>query len=717
MEQNKYIPIIRLSAIVSIVLGVLVITGWLFRIEHFQIVIDELTKMKFNTALCFLLLGISLLLMTFEGKYKPLYSSVLSSIILLLFAAITLSEDIFNVNPGFDEFFVKDTSFISGNVFPGRMAPSTAVCFILMAFSLLNIKSKENTIQINVQYILHLVSLISFTALLGYLYNVPSFYKISFLVSMAAPTALAFFLLSITASLINPLKGLTSVFSGIGIGNIMARRLFPLVGLLILVLGYLCLESNRLNWVSVEFGIALFALALFCLSLLMIANTVGHLNRIDQKRNQAEYSLKMLNKTLEEKVKERTKDLKESEGKFYEIFKMSPAGLTMSDLTTGRFLDVNQSFLDLTGYCKEEAEGKTAVSLGVISSEGSNKITQLINEQGFLKNLETYYYTKSGEKRNTLMSIEIIAIGDRKIALTVLYDITVQKNAEQKLKEAIRIAEESSVAKERFMANMSHEIRTPMNAIIGFTNLIECTTLDVEQSQYLGFIKTSSENLLVLINDILDFSKIEAGMMHIEKVPFKIKDLLHSIEIMFSEKAKEKSLKLVTEIDGNVSDILIGDPTRLTQILINLIGNAIKFTSQGSVNVFIRLLSVEDQHAQISIAVRDTGIGIPTDKQKEIFERFTQASSETTRNYGGTGLGLSIVKRLVELQKGDITVKSIDGEGTEFEIVLPYVVGENILMDEAAIIPNMELNKFQKELKILLAEDNLMNQILGKSVV
>lgn len=717
MSHNKYLVWIRLTAILCIVTAVMVITGWLFDIEPLK-TFHASNAMKFNTALTFLMLGTAVWFFISKKQHYHVYGTVLTLLVLLL-AGVSLSQDIFNFDAYIDEFFVKETASPNlRKIAPGRMAPTTAFCFILIASSLLAIKSNRTLLKTIAQYTLHIVTLISFIALIGYVFDVPAFYKLSFLTSMAVSSASIFFLLSISITLFTPSQGLTSVFTGTGIGNVMAKRLIPVTTLILLVLCYLRLEAHRLILINAEFGIVLFALSFLVVSVLMIAVTVGDLNKIDLKRHQAEHSLRILNKTLEQKVEERTKALKESQEKFLQIFEMSPVGLMMSDLSSGRLLEVNQSFVDLTGYTQKEAEGKTVVELGLLYDDDRQKLASLLHKQGYLKNHESYFLTKSGEQRDSLMSAEIIVVGNSKAVINVLSDITKQKEAERELQHAKRIAEESSIAKERFMANMSHEIRTPMNAIIGFTNLIDKASLNKEQGQYLEFIKTSGENLLVLINDILDYSKIEGGMMEMETVPFKTVELLHSLEIMFSEKAREKKLQLITKTDENLPDIVLGDPTRLTQILINLIGNALKFTKEGSVEISISLLSITGKEAKIAFSVKDTGIGIPEDKQREVFERFTQASTETTRSYGGTGLGLSIVKRLVELQKGEISIHSVYGKGAEFRVVLPYLIGENKGTDKSAPTDEkIEIIKFKKEVKVLLAEDNVMNQILAKKVL
>lgn len=282
--------------------------------------------------------------------------------------------------------------------------------------------------------------------------------------------------------------------------------------------------------------------------------------------------------------------------------------------------------------------------------------------------------------------------------------------SEKKVKEAARI-------KEQFLANMSHEIRTPMNAMLGFTGLLQKTELDKVQKQYAENIHSSGEKLLTVVNDILDLSKIEAGMMRIESAPFRLRALVHSVETMFSQKAAEKKLKLLFSVEENVPDILEGDAVRLTQVMINLLGNAIKFTDTGEVKVAVTLIEQVDDKARLRFIVKDTGIGITEDKQQKIFERFQQAESDTTRRYGGTGLGLSIAKQIIDLQNGNIKVQSEPGRGTEFTFELAYTIsGKKIKTNNKDTLPE-DLSHFTNDITILIAEDNIMNQQLMKHLM
>lgn len=292
-------------------------------------------------------------------------------------------------------------------------------------------------------------------------------------------------------------------------------------------------------------------------------------------------------------------------------------------------------------------------------------------------------------------------------------DISKRERLEKELIITQKKAEHAAAIKEQFMANMSHEIRTPLNAIIGFNARLNKTKLDAEQKEYAEAVQSSGENLLAIVNDILDFSKIEAGMVRIEKIRFNLPNLLQSLITMFVGQAKEKQVNLELKISQNVPQFILGDPTRLTQILINLIGNALKFTNKGSVCVEVDLISIHDKNVTIIFKVIDTGIGIPTEKMPEIFERFTQAKSDTSRIFGGTGLGLSIAKKLVELQSGTIQVESIQGKGSEFSFNIPYIITEGEDNDLKKNNDNEKKIEITGNLKILVVEDNILNQKLA----
>ncbi|OIV39952.1 ATP-binding protein [Flavobacterium johnsoniae] len=274
-----------------------------------------------------------------------------------------------------------------------------------------------------------------------------------------------------------------------------------------------------------------------------------------------------------------------------------------------------------------------------------------------------------------------------------------------------KIADRAVLAKDSFLANMSHEIRTPLNAVIGFTDLLAQTKLDNVQRDYVESVQIAGENLLLIVNDILDLSKIESGSLTIEEQPFNLKKTLKHIYNLLKVKVPE-NVEFNLFLDADMPEVVIGDQGRLNQILVNLTGNALKFTEEGEVTVSVKKVDETENQYALRFSVKDTGIGISPNKLKTIFERFTQAEECTTRRFGGTGLGLSIVKQLLELHGAEIQVKSQKERGSEFFFVLNYKKVKNAEIVTGAA-PGENLGK----LKILLCEDNILNQKLIKSVM
>ena len=304
----------------------------------------------------------------------------------------------------------------------------------------------------------------------------------------------------------------------------------------------------------------------------------------------------------------------------------------------------------------------------------------------------------------------------------IAYVVTDQHNLKEELIAAkgfaehkTVIAEEALKFKQQFLSNMSHEIRTPMNSIIGFTNVILKTELDQKQKEYINAIKKSGESLVILINDILDLAKVDAGKITFNNNPFSLEESILDIFSLLGQKCQEKNLEFTKKYDTSIPKILLGDATRLKQIILNLVSNAIKFTSQGKISISIQIVNEDAKEIVLEFAVRDTGIGIPENRLSHIFYSFEQASDIISKEYGGTGLGLSIVKQLVELQGGSIFVKSKLGEGSTFSFQMSFSKTTETMTEEPAFILNTG-NEIQK-IKVLVAEDIPLNQMLIKLIL
>ncbi len=379
----------------------------------------------------------------------------------------------------------------------------------------------------------------------------------------------------------------------------------------------------------------------------------------------------------------------------------------------------NQSFCEMSGYALQELLGKKASLL--FAKNENEELVDMKNEmrkKGISDAYELSLKSKTGETKWWLISgaPRYNDNGDLVGSIGIHLDITQQKLLELELIEAREQAESSVNAKQTFLANMSHEIRTPMNAILGMANQLAKTKLNTDQHFYLNTIHSAADNLLIIINDILDLSKIDAGKLTLEKIGFEPKTVMNRVMQVMVHRAEEKGLNFVNSFcDPKLSPILLGDPYRLNQVLLNLISNAIKFTHKGSVEISCKVLADFPQKQIVELTVTDTGIGMDESFARNLFDKFSQEDSSIIRKYGGTGLGMSISKELVDLMYGKINVKSKKGEGTSISIVVNFEKGAiNDLPFKENVVTDTSLLRGKK---ILVTDDNEMNQLVAATIL
>ncbi len=409
-------------------------------------------------------------------------------------------------------------------------------------------------------------------------------------------------------------------------------------------------------------------------------------------------------------------DLRRREEKYRGIIENMSLGLVEANLED-YLLYANQSFCDMTGFRNDELRGRELSPLLLTGADRALvESKKAVRQQGIADSYEISVTTKSGEIKWLLVSGAPLYDDEQRLvgSIGIYLDVTPQKRLEANLREAKGLAESSTRVKQEFLTNMSHEIRTPMNAILGMSQLLAKTMLDGPQANYLQAITASAENLLVIINDILDLSKIEAGRMAVERIGFEPRELCAQVEETLRFKAEEKGLNFVTQVGAAVPAVLLGDPYRITQILMNLAGNSVKFTEKGTITVCCSFVGRTDDGVDVEFTVQDTGVGIEPAYLSRVFDEFSQEDSSVTRKFGGTGLGLGISKKLVALLGGELLMESQKGRGTTswFCLRLPEGADEDLPQKEA-VADLRDLQNALRGKRVLLVEDNVFNRMLA----
>jgi PAS domain S-box-containing protein len=429
-----------------------------------------------------------------------------------------------------------------------------------------------------------------------------------------------------------------------------------------------------------------------------------HIIQRNLQRAQLSIESRNYHQRLEEMVAERTHELQ-----FTRFSVECASDAIFWTRPDGSIVDLNQAACTTLGYTRDELLGMTIADIDInFRAERFTEQFAAVKQAGAIT-FESVHRTKDGRLIPVEVAANHVQFDGQDYNCGFVRTITERKRYEAELELARLAAEAANRAKSEFLANMSHEIRTPMNGVIGMAQLLRFTELTPEQQEYLDTLEQSGKNLIALLSDILDLSKIEAGRMEVEYGVFSLRRVIN--EVVANQKARiiQKNLELVLELPEELPDMLSGDSLRLKQILLNLLGNAIKFTQQGSIVIAARFVSEQDSAVIIRLEIRDTGIGIPQSVQERLFTPFVQADSSTTRLFGGSGLGLAICQRLTELMGGRISFTSEMEKGSSFFVELPFTKAEQEILEEPSDSVASEEALFTRPLQILVAEDNGLN--------
>ena len=663
--------VILIVCIYTILLSIVVTLGWVFEVEILKSVIPGYTSMKFTSAFCFAIAGWTLYLLNTENDGK---TSTALSIILILLSLASFFQDIFNFNIGIDQLIFTDYESIKKGIpNPGRMANATSLCFSLLGLSFLILKSTNKIIG---QYILHLISIISFMAIVGYILSVPKFYQLSFLSSIAVHTAATLFLISISASLLNPTIGITRLFVGKTIGSSITRKLFPRLVITVLILSYLRIQSHRLGLVDVEFGIALFATSFILVGLFLIWSTASSLDKTDVKRIAAEDSLKGINEDLEKIVFERNQELRA-------IFDSTLVSIIATDLK-GVITNFNKGAAIQLGYSSTEVVGKMTPAPFHLESEVVQRAEELSFEfgheirgfdvlvelarHGRNETREWTYVKKDGTNYPVQLVVTALRNENNSIYgfLGIATDISKIKTQSAIIKSQNDDLEILNATKDKFFSIVAHDLKSPLNSLKGFSTLLidyyDSLSKEeiVEMSQELS---RSVDNTIKMADNLITWARIQMNEMEYMPQLIQIKEIVSNIFDVYKDVAKSKGITVNCFIDESLT--IVGDKNQIEFIIRNLVNNAIKFTKKEGV-VSIIAQSLPD--GNVEIAVSDTGIGISDKMIDKLFLIENKQSQNGTAGEKGTGLGLMLSYEFIKLNGGHIEVQSVLGKGTTFKI-------------------------------------------------
>jgi PAS domain S-box-containing protein len=678
--------------------------------------------MKENTAIALALTGISMLLLNREPVFLgKLYAGRAAAGATLIVVCMTLAEYALGVDKP-----VVSQWFSSAAPYAGRMSPPTAISLALLSAALLLPTATWMKARSTADALTVTGGSIGFVGLVSYLYSAVSFYKMRSFTGMSLPTSFALTVAAVGIACFRPQSVLMKLVLSNGTGGVIARRLLPTGVAAPIILGWLGLSGQRTGYFGTEVGMGLLVVMLLVIFVGAILVTARTIDRSDQARHIAEQRTD----AMAEQIR--------SERSFSALLEAAPDAMVVIN-QSGEIVLLNLQAERQFGYHRDELLGK---KLKDIIAEGfaeriltdASRFAEDVLSQRFGTAIEVNGRGKDGSEfpieimlspldspAGILITAAIRDISERRRTEEALQqrttdlgiEVTERRRAEEQMRLAKDAADAANHAKSEFLANMSHEIRTPLNGIIGMTDLALETELTAEQRDYLETAKFSADALLNVVNDILDFSKIEAGKIELEEMSFSLTDCVEGALKTMALRANEKGLDLLCDIAVEVPHTVRGDPGRVRQVLLNLVGNALKFTEQGEVGIRVVVDAIEEKASILHFIVSDSGVGIAPEKFEMIFGSFNQADASTTRQFGGTGLGLTISRYLVQMMGGRVWVESELGAGSRFHFTVRLITETN----NTAVKESLAAPVTLQGVKVLIADDNGTNRLILHNMV
>jgi len=650
-----------------VALGFVTVFGWLLDLVFLKSVFPAFATMKFNTCLCFIVAGLAFLSIT---KYQGSFFNSLSRVMLFMlgaFALISFSQDIFHYSAGIDQFFITDHSITAPGYFPGRISPSTSLCFVLLAIGLWMVNAKGIFYRNVAQYLLHAITLIAFVSLIGYLFKVPYSLKFSFFSTMALNTGVALLVLSMVASLINRALGITGLYTGDGIGNTIARKLFPGMILILLVLGYISIELQRAAYISAEFGVIITTASFLISGLFLTRSTVKDLNCLDLKRTEAENETRRLNRNLEGMIWQRTLDLKRSNNRFLTVFNASPIGIAIARTDNGAYEDVNPALLAMLGFEREQLIGQTAAGLSIITADYRQYFAERMAEQGSIKNEDTVLIAKNGDIKHCILSSEVLEDGNDKYLMSFVYDITARKLIEdnlQQTKKNLEVLADKLIGQNKqllsFAHIISHNLRAPVANLNLLVNFYKESTTQLEKEELWGNFETVIGHLNTTLDELLETLKIQEDIAK-ERETLSFEKTFNDVKETLIGQIKETHA--IINADFTKAQDIVYPKIYLESIMLNLVSNALKYKSPERVPE-INIKS-DNVNGELMLSVQDNGLGIDLARHKDSLFGLRQTFH---RHSDAKGVGLFLTKTQIETMGGEISAESVVDKGTTFKI-------------------------------------------------